>query len=65
MRRTLSLLAKATISILLLYLSLHSIDLGTLGARLSLVGGIIWIAYGLQLRPVQEAPHAEAHGETI
>ena len=35
MRRTLSLLAKAAISILLLYFSLHSIDLGTLGARLS------------------------------
>ena len=35
MRRTLSLLAKATISILLLYLSLHSIDLSALGARLS------------------------------
>ncbi len=35
MRRTLSLLVKTTISILLLYLSLHSIDLGTLGARLN------------------------------
>ena len=35
MRRALSLLAKATISILLLYLSLHSVDVGALGARLS------------------------------
>ena len=35
MRRMLSLLAKATFSILLLYLSLHSVDVRTLGARLS------------------------------
>lgn len=35
MRRALSLVAKATISILLLYLSLRSVDVGTLGARLS------------------------------
>jgi glycosyltransferase 2 family protein len=52
MRRTLSLLAKATISILLLYLSLHSIDLGTLGARLSrLESG--WIVLALSLLTVQ------------
>jgi glycosyltransferase 2 family protein len=52
MRRTLSLLAKATISILLLYLSLHSIDLGTLGARLSrLESG--WIVLALFLMTVQ------------
>jgi glycosyltransferase 2 family protein len=52
MRRTLSLLAKATISILLLYLSLHSIDLGTLGARLSrLESG--WIVLALFLLTVQ------------
>jgi len=35
MRRTLVMLAKATISILLLYFSLHSVDVGALGARLS------------------------------
>src|SRR5215469_6718882 len=35
MRRALSLLAKITISILLLYLSLRSVDLAALGARLS------------------------------
>jgi len=52
MRRTLLLLAKATISILLLYLSLHSIDLGTLGARLSrLESG--WIVLALLLLTVQ------------
>jgi glycosyltransferase 2 family protein len=52
MRRTLSLLAKAAISILLLYLSLHSIDLGALGARLSrLESG--WVALALFLLTVQ------------
>ena len=35
MRRPLVMLAKATISILLLYFSLHSVDVGALGARLS------------------------------
>jgi hypothetical protein len=52
MRRTLSLLAKATISILLLYLSLQSIDVGTLGARLSeFESG--WVALALFLLTVQ------------
>ena len=52
MRRTLSLLAKATISILLLYLSLQSIDVGTLGARLSrLESG--WVVLALFLLTVQ------------
>ena len=52
MRRTLSLLAKAAISILLLYFSLHSIDLGTLAARLSrLESG--WFALALFLLTVQ------------
>jgi uncharacterized membrane protein YbhN (UPF0104 family) len=52
MRRMLSLLAKAAISILLLYFSLHSIDLGALGARLSrLESG--WIVLALFLLIVQ------------
>ena len=52
MRRTLSLLAKAAISILLLYFSLHSIDLGALGARLSrLESG--WVVLALFLLTVQ------------
>src|SRR5215471_21585417 len=52
MRRTLSLLAKAAISILLLYFSLHSIDLGALGARLSrLESG--WVVLALFLMTVQ------------
>ena len=52
MRRTLSLLAKAAISILLLYFSLHSIDLGTLGARLSRFESS-WVALALFLLTVQ------------
>src|SRR6516165_595890 len=52
MRRALSLLAKATISILLLYLSLHSVDVGALGARLSrLESG--WVVVALFLLTVQ------------
>src|SRR6516225_6038310 len=52
MRRMLSLLAKAAISILLLYFSLHSIDLGALGARLSrLESG--WFVLALFLLIVQ------------
>ena len=42
-----------------------SILFGAASFIVGLVGGIIWIAYGLQLRPVQEAPDAEAYGETI
>jgi uncharacterized protein (TIRG00374 family) len=52
MRRALSLLAKVTISILLLYLSLHSVDLGTLGARLSRFESS-WTALALFLLTVQ------------
>jgi uncharacterized protein (TIRG00374 family) len=45
MRRPLLMLAKATISILLLYFSLHSVDVGALGARLSrLESGWIFLA---------------------
>jgi uncharacterized protein (TIRG00374 family) len=52
MRRTLSLLAKAAVSILLLYFSLHSIDLGALGARLTrLESG--WVVLALFLLTVQ------------
>jgi glycosyltransferase 2 family protein len=52
MRRALVTLAKATISILLLYLSLHSVDVGALGARLSrLESG--WIALALFLLTFQ------------
>jgi uncharacterized protein (TIRG00374 family) len=52
MRCALSLLAKATISILLLYLSLHSVDVGALGARLSrLESG--WVVLALFLLTVQ------------
>jgi uncharacterized protein (TIRG00374 family) len=52
MRRALSLLAKATISILLLYLSLHSVDVGTLGARLSRFESG-WVVLALFLLTVQ------------
>jgi glycosyltransferase 2 family protein len=52
MRRVLPLLAKATISILLLYLSLHSIDLGALGARLSRLEPS-WLVLALFLLTVQ------------
>ena len=52
MRRALSLLAKITISILLLYLSLRSVDLAALGARLSrLESG--WFVLALFLLTVQ------------
>src|SRR6516164_6073949 len=52
MRRMLSLLAKAAVSILLLYFSLHSIDLGALGARLTrLESG--WVVLALFLLTVQ------------
>jgi glycosyltransferase 2 family protein len=52
MRRVLPLLAKATISILLLYLSLHSVDVRTLGARLSQFESG-WVALALSLLTVQ------------
>jgi Lysylphosphatidylglycerol synthase TM region len=52
MRRTLSLLAKTAISILLLYFSLHSIDLGALGARLSRLEPS-WVVLALFLLTVQ------------
>jgi hypothetical protein len=52
MRRALSLLAKTTISILLLYLSLHSVDVGALGTRLSrLEPG--WVVLALFLLTLQ------------
>jgi uncharacterized membrane protein YbhN (UPF0104 family) len=52
MRRALVTLAKATISILLLYFSLHSVDVGALGARLSrLESG--WIVLALFLLAFQ------------
>jgi hypothetical protein len=52
MRHTLSLLAKAAISILLLYFSLHSIDLGALGARLNRLDSG-WVVLALFLLMVQ------------
>jgi uncharacterized protein (TIRG00374 family) len=52
MRRPLIILAKATISVLLLYLSLHSVDVGTLAARLGrLEPG--WVVLALFLMTVQ------------
>jgi glycosyltransferase 2 family protein len=51
MRRALVTLAKATISILLLYLSLHSVDVRMLGARLSRRSG--WVVVSLLLLTVQ------------
>jgi len=42
-----------------------SIRFGAPSFIVGLVGGIVWIAYGLQLRPVQEARAAEVYGETI
>jgi glycosyltransferase 2 family protein len=37
-----------------------------LGGRFTgIIGGIVWIAYGLQLRPVQESRSAEAYAENI
>jgi uncharacterized protein (TIRG00374 family) len=52
MRRALSLLAKATISILLLYLSLRSVDVGALGARLSRFESG-WVVFALFLLTIQ------------
>jgi glycosyltransferase 2 family protein len=57
MRRALSLLSKATVSILLLYFSVHSIDLGTLGARLSRFESG-WGVLALLLLTVQIVPFA-------
>src|SRR5205823_1826038 len=52
MRRALIIFAKVTISTLLLYLSLRSVDVSTLGARLSrLESG--WIAFALFLLTFQ------------
>ena len=42
-----------------------SILFGAASFFVGLVGGIVWIAYGLQLRPVQEARGAEVYGENI
>jgi hypothetical protein len=42
-----------------------SILFGATSFIVGLVGGIVWIAYGLQLRPVQETRDAEVLGETI
>jgi len=42
-----------------------SILFGAASFIVGLVGGIVWIAYGLQLRPVQETRDAEVYGETI
>src|SRR4029077_1267939 len=54
MRRALVTLVKATISILLLYLSLRSVDVGALGARLSrLESG--WVVLALFLLAFQVA----------
>jgi glycosyltransferase 2 family protein len=52
MRRALLFLAKATISVLLLYLSLHWVDVGALGERLSRFESG-WIALTLFLLTVQ------------
>ena len=54
MRRTLLLLAKATISILLLYFSLRWVDVGTLGDRLSRFQPA-WMALALFLLTAQVA----------
>jgi hypothetical protein len=45
--------------------SLREIADGLRPSTVGLVGGIVWIAYGLQLRPVQEARAAEVYGENI
>jgi uncharacterized protein (TIRG00374 family) len=50
--RPLVMLAKATISILLLYLSLHSVDVGALGAQLSRLESV-WVVLALFLLTVQ------------
>ena len=42
-----------------------SILFGAANFIVGLVGGIVWIAYGLQLRPVQEARAGEVYGENI
>ena len=42
-----------------------SILFGAASFIVGLVGGIVWIAYGLQLRPVKTSAHAEVYGETI
>jgi hypothetical protein len=42
-----------------------SILFGAASFIVGLVGGIVWIADGLQLRPVQEVRAAEVYGENI
>jgi glycosyltransferase 2 family protein len=42
-----------------------SILFGAASFIVGMAGGIVWIAYGLQLRPVQESRSAEAYAENI
>jgi hypothetical protein len=42
-----------------------SILFGAASFIVGLIGGIVWIAYGLQLRTVKTSAHAEVYGETI
>ena len=42
-----------------------SILFGAVGFIVGMAGGIVWIAYGLQLRPVRESRSAEAYAENM
>ena len=42
-----------------------SILFGALSFIIGMAGGIVWIAYGLQLRPVRESRSAEAYAENM
>ena len=42
-----------------------SILFGAASFVVGMAGGIVWIAHGLQLRPVQESRSAEAYAENI
>jgi uncharacterized membrane protein YbhN (UPF0104 family) len=42
-----------------------SILFGAASFIVGMAGGIVWITYGLQLRPVQESRSAEAYAENI
>ena len=36
-----------------------------IGSIVGMAGGVVWLAYGLQLRPVQESLSNEAYAENI
>jgi hypothetical protein len=42
-----------------------SILFGAVSFIVGIAGGVVWLAYGLQLRPVPESRSAEAYAENI